>query len=119
MPVATYMTATEPLGENRAKALLPTNLAIGDANFVLNYFRRSSDHRMLFGGGVSYTAAMPPSLPAQMRRMMLRIFPQLGITNNVYNGRVSVRVIGGTGRVAAYGSVVDNRTVDPTYVPSQ
>jgi gamma-glutamylputrescine oxidase len=77
MPVATYMTATEVLGANRAKALIPGDIAVGDANFVLNYFRRSSDHRLLFGGGVSYTAAMPPSLPAQMRRMMLRIFPQL------------------------------------------
>jgi gamma-glutamylputrescine oxidase len=77
MPVATYMTATEVLGANRAKALIPGDIAVGDANFVLNYFRRSTDHRMLFGGGVSYTAAMPASLPAQMRRMMLRIFPQL------------------------------------------
>jgi len=38
---------------------------------------------------------------------------------NVYNGRISVRVIDGTGRVASYGSVIDNRTQDPTYVPAQ
>jgi len=38
---------------------------------------------------------------------------------DVYNGRVSVRVVEGLGRVAGYGSVVDNRTEDPTYVPSQ
>jgi len=37
----------------------------------------------------------------------------------VYQGRISVKVVGGEGRVAAYGSVVDNRTVDPTYVPAQ
>ncbi|MFL6246527.1 MAG: hypothetical protein ACJ74H_10920, partial [Thermoanaerobaculia bacterium] len=48
-----------------------------------------------------------------------RIFDQLGITGASYTGRVSVRVIGGTGRIAAYGSVVDNKTVDPTYVPAQ
>ena len=39
--------------------------------------------------------------------------------NNVYNGRVSMRVVEGLGRVAGYGSIVDNRTEDPTYVPSQ
>lgn len=39
--------------------------------------------------------------------------------SSVYNGRVSVRVIEGNGRVAAYGSVVDNKTSDPTYVPAQ
>ncbi|MFN2443917.1 MAG: hypothetical protein ABR517_14680 [Thermoanaerobaculia bacterium] len=37
----------------------------------------------------------------------------------VYNGRISVEVIGGSGRIATYGSVVDNRTNDPTYVPGQ
>lgn len=46
------------------------------------------------------------------------IFSQLGFPNT-YNGRIAVSVIGGTGRVAAYGSVVDNRTLDPTYVPAQ
>lgn len=47
-----------------------------------------------------------------------QIFKSLGFSN-VYNGRISARVVGGTGRVAAYGSVIDNRTTDPTYVPSQ
>ncbi len=47
-----------------------------------------------------------------------QIFKSLGFSN-VYNGRISARVVGGAGRVAAYGSVIDNRTTDPTYVPSQ
>jgi hypothetical protein len=46
------------------------------------------------------------------------IFKSLGFSN-VYNGRITAKVIAGTGRVAAYGSVIDNRTTDPTYVPSQ
>lgn len=46
------------------------------------------------------------------------IFSQLGFPNT-YNGRIAVSVVGGSGRVAAYGSVVDNRTLDPTYVPAQ
>src|SRR5262249_14526396 len=46
------------------------------------------------------------------------IFSQLGF-GNTYNGRIAVSVIGGNGRVAAYGSVVDNRTLDPTYMPAQ
>jgi Viral BACON domain len=37
----------------------------------------------------------------------------------MYNARVSVKVIGGTGRVTAYGSVIDQITQDPTYVPAQ
>jgi hypothetical protein len=51
-------------------------------------------------------------------RQLNAIFSSLGFPS-AYNGRVSVQVIGGEGRVAAYGSIVDNRTQDPTYVPAQ
>lgn len=76
---------------------------------------------------IEITAAAPQSKISAVTQMTLqghefrqpRIFPQMGFTNAVYNGRITVRVISGEGRVAAYGSVVDNRTVDPTYVPAQ
>jgi len=38
---------------------------------------------------------------------------------NVYNARITVQVMSGSGRVTAYGSVIDNFTADPTYVPAQ
>lgn len=38
---------------------------------------------------------------------------------NVYNARVTVRVTDGAGKVTAYGSVIDQITQDPTYVPAQ
>jgi hypothetical protein len=47
------------------------------------------------------------------------IFSNIGFTSNVYNGRIAVTVVSGTGRAAAYGSVVDNRTLDSTYVPAR
>jgi gamma-glutamylputrescine oxidase len=75
--VGTYIIATEPLGEERAKELLPSNAAIADINWILDYFRRSADHRLLFGGRVSYSAVQPPRLGESMRRRMLRIFPAL------------------------------------------
>jgi hypothetical protein len=37
----------------------------------------------------------------------------------LYNARVTVKVIGGTGKVTAYGSVIDQQTQDPTYVLAQ
>lgn len=43
----------------------------------------------------------------------------LSPTANTYNARISVEVIEGNGRVTAYGSVIDNRSKDPTYVPAQ
>lgn len=77
MPVGTYMIATEPLGENRAKALIPSDAAVADVNFVLNYYRRTSDHRLLFGGGVSYSGIDGPALGPRLRREMLKIYPHL------------------------------------------
>ncbi len=75
--VGTYIIATEPLGEERARALLPSNAAIADINWILDYFRRSADHRLLFGGRVSYSAVQPPRLAESMRKRMVRIFPTL------------------------------------------
>ncbi|KPJ80050.1 MAG: FAD-dependent oxidoreductase, partial [Gammaproteobacteria bacterium SG8_30] len=55
MAVGTYIVATEPLGAERAGALIRDNLAVADVNFVLDYYRLSADHRLLFGGRVSYS----------------------------------------------------------------
>lgn len=38
---------------------------------------------------------------------------------DAFNARVTVQVTGGAGKVLSYASVVDNRTLDPTYVPAQ
>ncbi|HXH04171.1 MAG TPA: FAD-binding oxidoreductase [Candidatus Competibacteraceae bacterium] len=77
MPVGTYVATTEPLGEERARALLPSNAAVSDLNFVLDYFRRTHDHRLLFGGLVSYSTLPPLNLEQRLRAHMVRVFPQL------------------------------------------
>ncbi len=77
MPVGTYIIATEPLGAERALSLMPSNVAITDINWVLDYFRRSADHRLLFGGRVSYSGLDPLGTLAATRRRMLAVFPQL------------------------------------------
>jgi gamma-glutamylputrescine oxidase len=77
MPVGTYIVATEPLGESTARALLPDNTAVTDINWVLDYFRRSSDHRLLFGGRVSYSGLDPFNTAHATQQRMLQVFPQL------------------------------------------
>ena len=42
-----------------------------------------------------------------------------GIEDAIYNARVSVKVISGSGRVTAYGSAVDMSTNDGTYIQAQ
>ncbi len=61
-PVASYIVATEPLGADRANALIPRREAACDNNFFLDYFRLSADHRMLFGGRTSSAGASPDAL---------------------------------------------------------
>lgn len=51
-------------------------------------------------------------------RQLTSVLNSLNV-GNTYNARVMVKVISGNGRVTAYGSVVDNNTSDPTYVPAQ
>jgi gamma-glutamylputrescine oxidase len=77
MPVGTYIVATEPLGEAAARELLPQNTAVTDINWVLDYFRCSADHRLLFGGRVSYSGLDPFNTAQATRARMLKVFPQL------------------------------------------
>ncbi len=49
----------------------------------------------------------------------LRPIVGLNPGKQTYNARLTVEVISGTGRVTAYGSVIDNESKDPTYVPAQ
>jgi gamma-glutamylputrescine oxidase len=77
MPVSSYIIATESLGENRAKALIADNEAVANTNFIVDYYRRSKDHRLLFGGRASYSGSMPPALGEYMRPRMSAVFPQL------------------------------------------
>ena len=77
MPVGTYIIATEPMGQARADALLWQRPAVSDNNFVLDYFRLSADHRLLFGAGDSYSGKTPRGLVSRIRKRMLAVFPQL------------------------------------------
>jgi gamma-glutamylputrescine oxidase len=75
MPVGTYIIATEPRPD--VPALLPLNEAASDLNFVLDYYRRSADDRLLFGGRVSYSSVPPPRLAQTMLARARAVFPQL------------------------------------------
>jgi gamma-glutamylputrescine oxidase len=92
MPVGTYIVATEPLDPVLCQQLIPSRAAVCDNNVVLDYFRLSADHRMLFGGRVSYTTMTPRHLAETMRRRMAQVFPQLGAAkvSHVWGGFVDI-----------------------------
>ena len=75
-PINNFIVVTEPLGA-RARALLPGDHAVADSRFVVNYFRRTPDDRLLFGGGESYGYRFPENMARRTRRAMLGVFPSL------------------------------------------
>ncbi|MGN7292233.1 NAD(P)/FAD-dependent oxidoreductase [Rhizobium sp. SAFR-030] len=77
MPVSSQVAVTEPLDEERAQALLPANACVEDANYVLDYYRRTEDNRILYGGGIGYGGRDPRDIAGLIRTKLLTTFPSL------------------------------------------
>ncbi len=75
VPIMNYNIATAPLAN--ADALLPSDAAVADSRFVLNYFRLSADKRLIFGGGERYSQTPPRNIAAFVRPFMAEVFPQI------------------------------------------
>jgi gamma-glutamylputrescine oxidase len=77
MPVGTYIVCSKPVAPALAASLIPCGAGVCDNNFVLDYFRTTPDHRMLYGGRVSYSTRTPMDLATSMAQRMHITFPQL------------------------------------------
>ena len=77
MPIANHVLATEPLGEERARELIRDDCCVCATKFVVDYYRFSADHRLLFGGGETYSFEEPANIKEFVRRYMIDVFPQL------------------------------------------
>ena len=77
MPCGTQIITTEPLEEERARALLPNGMAVEDCNYLLDYFRLTADNRLLYGGGVNYGGQDPNDIESVIRPKMEKTFPGL------------------------------------------
>lgn len=77
MPINNFIGVTEPLGAERAGAIVRHGYAVADSRFVVNYFRMTADHRLLFGGGENYSYRFPKDIAAFVRPHVLEVFPQL------------------------------------------
>ena len=84
MPINSFIVVTEPLGEERASSLLPGNHAVADSRFVVRYFRRLKDSRLLFGGGENYSYRFPNDISRSSQAAMLDVFPDLHDVNIDY-----------------------------------
>jgi gamma-glutamylputrescine oxidase len=91
MPVGSYIAVTVPLG-NKAAQLIPSNAAISDSRFVVNYYRLTADNRLLYGGRERYSPAAPSDTAAFVRPRIEETFPSLkGVAiDYAWGGLVSI-----------------------------
>ena len=75
VPVATYVVATEPLGE-RLESAIRVPYAIHDTRFALDYYRRLADTRILWGGRIGL-GREPRRLAELMLGDLVHVYPQL------------------------------------------
>jgi glycine/D-amino acid oxidase-like deaminating enzyme len=78
IPIGSYQIATEPLGADRIRALIPRGRNMADSRRVVVYYRPSPDgERLIFGGRAALAEHDPLACVPRLRQMMDRIFPQL------------------------------------------
>jgi hypothetical protein len=110
--------------------------SIGAGDRALNILQLEQSSRIRTNVGFAETSGQPATLEVSVILPDTKVTPFLTVDlaanefkqiplgafnlgDAVYNARVTVKVIGGSGKVTAYGSAIDMTTQDPTYVPAQ
>lgn len=80
VPVGSFIVVTEPLGKERARALLPGGRTYTTSLNIGNYFRLTPDWRLVWGGRARFAMSSPASDLRSgqiLRRQLAEAFPQL------------------------------------------
>lgn len=75
MPIGSFIGATPPLGSD--SPVLPGGESVDDSRFVVRYFRRTRDGRLLFGGREIYSTSDPSDIANAIRRQIAEVYPEL------------------------------------------
>jgi len=75
MPIGSFIGATVPLDPQ--SGVIPGAESVDDSRFVVRYFRKSKDNRLLFGGREIYAVADPKDIHIHIRKQIAEIYPQL------------------------------------------
>ena len=73
--INSFIVVTEPLGAE-GDAILPGGESAADSRFVVRYWRKSPDGRLIFGGGESNAGRIPADVSAFVRPHLVEIYPQ-------------------------------------------
>ena len=90
MPIGSFIGATEQLGKD--SPVIPGGESVSDSRFVVRYFRKTSDGRLLFGGREIYTANSPREIERGVRKQVSEIYPALADVKftHVWGGYVGI-----------------------------
>jgi gamma-glutamylputrescine oxidase len=75
MPIGSFIGATVPLGAD--SKVLPGGESVDDSRFVVRYFRKSTDGRLMFGGREVYAVNDPKDIHIHIRRQIAELYPAL------------------------------------------
>ena len=106
-PAGSYIIGTEPLPEDVVDEINPLDVAVCDANEVVDYYRLSADKRLLYGGACNYSGRDPASIKSYILPRMLKIYPQLDNVRIDYEWGGKIGIV--LNRIPAVGRI--NRNV--------
>ena len=92
LPIGSFIIATEPLGPDVARAVMPGDRMCFDTKHLLNYWRLSPDGRMVFGGRASLSRTTVAKARDVLYQQMVRVHPQLdgARVTHAWGGNVAV-----------------------------
>jgi glycine/D-amino acid oxidase-like deaminating enzyme len=80
VPVGSFIIVTEPLGAERARSIMPGRRTCTTSQNIGNYFRMTSDDRLVFGGRARFAMSNPTSdqkSGAILKATLREVFPQI------------------------------------------
>src|SRR3712207_9590906 len=97
--INSFVVVTDPLGAE-AEGILPGGESAADSRFVVRYWRKSADNRLIFGGGESSAGYVPADIPGFVRPHLIEVYPQLRNARiaHGWGGRLEERRVGKKGR---------------------
>ena len=107
MPINNYIIATEPLGEKLARQIIKRDCGVVDSRFMIDYYRFSEDHRLLFGGPETLTSKFVNNPVEFVSKRLFRVFPNLKNYKIEFSwgGTLAISV----NRLPVFGTLMNNK----------
>lgn len=92
VPVLSWQMATQPIGDNVARSILPGRQAMSDTHGELYFARWDARGRLVTGGAVAIPANQPARLRPMIGARLQRLWPQIGEVrfDHVWSGNIGM-----------------------------